>query len=465
MTVAARHLVAQVAGQPSAPDGKRVPFGWQAMAITSEPLLCTWSDLATLQPTRLRFTVAIDLRGELAVEAFVPATGRRLGVFDVRNASALQPCEIPLLPSDALDIRREGIALRLIGGNEALWILRDGQEIDDANRPHLLVPGTADALSEFHARFTSLASVQQFGWMEGCVLDGLVDLGELKGHQQATIMAQQHLDLFIRDGRLVYENPKSVAADGVIDTIEGTLPFAALARLHPHHPLLELAIAFWRKEPDAEGVVIDWISTTSEGSYTIGYPLALIAQQRNDEALKLMALTQIRLRQARLFSDGAFWRVSRANGTKANRNWARGVAWHLLGAVRTLGVLAGRADTHELIADLAQLAVWSQTFQRHDGLWSVFIDEPDLTHDTAGSAGIAAALAIGANLGLFPAQARVAARRALPGLVANLTADGFLGGVSASNKAGEELQRSSYRILYPMGMGVMAQLIAALEKA
>jgi hypothetical protein len=463
--VLCRHLPAEILAPPSQPEGKRVPFGWRALAITVEPTLLRWPALpADVRPTRLRLTVAIDLKGERYVEASLAGSGRVLGIFDVRNAAVLQPCEIPLLADDAADLCREGVALRLIDGNAPLWVLLDGAGIDDAHRPHLLVPGSADALSEFHVRFTSLASVQQFGWMEGCVLDGLLDLSDLPGRTDARAVAQRHLDLFIRGDRLVYEGPENVPADGAIYGIEGTLPFAALARLQPAHPLLELPLAWWRKESDHEGAVIDWISTTSEGSYTVGYPLALIARQRRDEALERMALTQVRLRQARLFVDGAFWRLSRSDGTRANRNWARGLAWHLLGAVRTLGVLHHRTDSRELIADLARLAEWSQSFQRRDGLWSVFIDEPGLTHDTAGSAGIAAALAIGANQGLFPAGARDAARRALPGLVANLTADGFLGGVSPSNKGGEELQRSSYRILYPMGMGLVAQLIAALAR-
>jgi hypothetical protein len=47
-------------------------------------------------------------------------------------------------------------------------------------------------------------------------------------------------------------------------------------------------------------------------------------------------------------------------------------------------------------------------------------------------------------------------------LTRHLTADGLLGGVSQSNKGGEALQRGSYRSIYQMGMGLKAQLIAAL---
>ena len=103
-----------------------------------------------------------------------------------------------------------------------------------------------------------------------------------------------------------------------------------------------------------------------------------------------------------------------------------------------------------------------QPLQRADGLWSVFVDQPGLTPDTAGSAGIAAALAIGANEGWLAPSAKIAAAKTLAGLKPHLTPDGFLGGVSQANKVGEGLQRGTYRVIYQMSMGLMAQLIAAL---
>jgi hypothetical protein len=51
----------------------------------------------------------------------------------------------------------------------------------------------------------------------------------------------------------------------------------------------------------------------------------------------------------------------------------------------------------------------------------------------------------------------------LTALKGSLTADGFLAGVSPSNKGGAAIQRSDYRVIYQMGMGLMAQLLAALE--
>jgi unsaturated rhamnogalacturonyl hydrolase len=454
-------------GSPPVPTGKRPPCGWRAVGISPtdiSPVVLRWSDLPDRTvATHLRVTIAIDLKGERMVEAVLASSGRQLGRFDVRNASVLQPCEIPLPPDDLPAIRREGIALRVAAGDGPLWILAGGQDLDPVHAPHLLVPGTLHPLAEFHARIASLGSLQPFGWMGGCVLDGLLDLGERPDGKAALAAAQRQLGMFIRGDHLIYEGPASDPCDDRIDTIEGTLPFAALARLHPGHALLDLAVQWWQREPDADGAVIDWISTTSEGSYTVAYPMALIARQRNDEALERMAATQIRLRQQRLVASDGFWRLSRSNGTRANREWARGIAWHLLGGMRTLAVLHDRPSGDGLAQGLVELAARMQGMQRADGLWSVFVDEPALVQDTAGSAGIAAALALGARLGLLPVSARESARRCLAGLVCHLTADGLLGGVSASNKGGEDLQRGAYRVIYPMGMGLMGQLIAAID--
>lgn len=172
------------------------------------------------------------------------------------------------------------------------------------------------------------------------------------------------------------------------------------------------------------------------------------------------------MRQARLFDGKMFWRTSEPKEGvigKGNRAWARGIAWQMLGYARTLRELKHRTDLAEHITAFQQLAAWVLPFQRPDGLWSVFVDKPALTPDTSGSAGIAAALAIGAQQGWLEAAARTAAAKTLAGLTLHLTPDGFLGGVSQANKGGEELQRGNYRVIYQMGMGLLAQLIAALK--
>ena len=465
---AARHLVAHVVSAPDfpLPTGKRESFGWKTAAVGAVPLVLAWPDFpADAKPTALRLTVGLDVRDEKLIEAYLPKSGRVLGTFDVRFGCLFQVFEIPLAPMDAADIKREGVALRLTKG-AALRIFTTGEGIPAALQPHLLLPGAADAMTEYFARMDSQACVQGFSWQEGCVLDGLLDLSTLTAHANLKDAARRHLSRFVINGKLVYENHVSAPSDGRIYGIEGTLPFAALAKLEPQSPLLEIALNAWAKRHDAEHAILDGQHTSSEGTYTVGYPLAVIARLRNDEALAQLALTQLRVRQARLFDGKMFWRTSEPRDgvvKKGNRAWARGVAWQMLGFARTLRELKHRNDLAELIASFQQLAAWVMPYQRADGLWSVFVDKPELTPDTSGSAGLAAALAIGAQQGWLEATAKTAAAKTLTGLKRHLTPDGYLGGVSQANKGGEELQRGSYRVIYQMGMGLMAQLVAALE--
>lgn len=461
----ARHFPARVTAASAVPltKGKRSPFGWQTAAIGEAPLQLTWPDLpSAVTPTRLRLTVGLDVRDEKLIEAFLPQSGRVVGTFDVRCGCIFQVFELTLTATDVADLRREGLSLRRTKGAD-LRVFTTGDGMPAELQPHLLVSGSADSMTEYFARMRSLACVQAFSWQEGCVLDGLLDLSALPAHGAMRDAARRQLAQFIVSGKLVYENHVSEISDDRIYGIEGTLPFAALAQLEPSSPLLELPLNFWADRHDAEHAILDGGHTSSEGSYTVGYPLAVIGRARDDEALQQLALTQLRVRQTRLFDGQTFWRTrDAADGKLGNRNWARGIAWQLLGAARTLRELKHRSDLAEHIASCRALATWAQASQRSDGLWSCFVDEPTTPPDTAGSAGIGAALAIGAQQRWLGAEARAAAEKCLAGLTPHLTSDGFLGGVAQANKGGERLQRGDYRVIYQMGMGLMAQLIAAL---
>jgi rhamnogalacturonyl hydrolase YesR len=464
----AAHLTARLASAPAGPlpAGKRVPFAWRTVAVGSQPLVLDWPHLAPdLTPTALRLTVGLDVRDEKTIEAYLPGSGRTLGTFDIRFGCLFQVYEIPLAAADLPEIRRTGLALRLTKGT-ALQVFSEGEGLPAALLPHLLLPGTTDPMTEYFLRMDSLSCIQSFGWQEGCVLDGLLDLADRPAHANLQATARRHLSRFLVDGRLVCENHRSEPSDHGIYGIEGTLPFAALAKLEPDSPLLGLALDAWASRHDPEDAILDGQLTSSEGAYTVGYPLAVIGRQRQDDALERLALTQLRVRQARLFDGRMFWRTSEPrDGSvhRGNRAWARGVAWQLLGSARTLRELKHRADLGEPVASFQQLAAWVLPRQRADGLWGVFLDDVTLTPDTAGTAGIAAALAIGAQQGWLDQRAKAAAARSLTGLRAHLTPDGLLKGAAQANKDGEALQRGDYRVIYQMGMGLMAQLIAALE--
>lgn len=63
------------------------------------------------------------------------------------------------------------------------------------------------------------------------------------------------------------------------------------------------------------------------------------------------------------------------------------------------------------------------------------------------------------RLGVLPEEYRVTIANIRAALLENLTPDGMLGGVSQSNKGGEALQRSGYRVISQMSMGLLANII------
>ena len=452
------------------PSSQRVPFGWAAGAVgrpTDGSLSLSFPQAGRSdQPVRLRFSTAIEMREKALICATLPTTGKPVGVFDVRFVPPFQPHEISLSADDAVAIRNAGVRLSLVQGENPLWIFigsGDGPTIDPALLPHLLFIDESDPYTQYFHRMASLASVQAFSWMEGCVLDGLLDLAELGTYRHMRSAAEQHLQLFLVDDRLVYEDPRCHPADNRIYGIEGTLPFAAIALLYPHHPSVEMAVKFWQGRRDEQGCVIDGNTTTSEGAYTVAYPMACIARLRQSDELATQALTQLKVRQDRLFTGTQFDRTFKPGGQQRHAAWCRGVAWEMIGMARTLRVLKDHPQSETLVASFAELSHWALESQRDDGLWSVYVKRSELTPDTAGSAGIAAALAIGHQQGWLDASAEQAARRALAGLKTHLTPDGFLGGASQSNKGGSALQSGSYRVIYQMAMGLMAQLVAALS--
>ncbi|KRF06595.1 hypothetical protein ASG89_19280 [Paenibacillus sp. Soil766] len=272
------------AGGSKVPEGKRIPMGWTAVAIgeTSEQSVrLLWKSEVTGLPAYLRMTVALDVREEVRVEARSALTGTFIGEWDIRYASVFQPYQL-LLPAEHVELlASEGIELRLTHGSSPLWIFTEGPAEAPLLFSHLLLATVEpeDPWQRMSASLASLSSLQPFGWLEGCVLDGLLDLESVYGGGKYLRTAKGHLDLFFdSNGSLHYENPRSIPVDGRIYGIEGTLPFAALAQLDPNHPAIDAAIEYWLSETSQDGTILDGTMLSAEGSYTIAYPLAVLAK-------------------------------------------------------------------------------------------------------------------------------------------------------------------------------------------
>jgi rhamnogalacturonyl hydrolase YesR len=135
--------------------------------------------------------------------------------------------------------------------------------------------------------------------------------------------------------------------------------------------------------------------------------------------------------------------------------------WLELRSSRYAG-LPGMEEVGNELHRIADVALsWRQPGS--DGLWTCFLDQPGTGIETSGSAGIAAALALGARHGLLRGRYLDVAGECLRALETFLNPDGILSGVSQHNAGGIVLQLSGYRVLSQMGMGLLALLYAELH--
>ncbi|GAA3399983.1 hypothetical protein GCM10020370_02610 [Paenibacillus hodogayensis] len=415
-------------------------------------------------------TVALGVHETKFVEAVLAGTGAVLGRFDIRFAYVFQPFELALTAEQTEAVLREGIRLQVCDGKEPLWIFDDSGG-DEARRffaPHLLIGEGESRMDRYLESFISLSSLQPFGWLEGCVLDGLYALKPVFGEQRIDPVIDAHLgQYFDADGRLLYEDLYGRAADGTFTTIEATLPLAVIVKHRSDHPVVKQALAFWdSRETNGEGIVIDGEMITAEGMYTVAYPLAVIASRLGRKDLAEQAVRQVLLRRDWLADNrNVYLRYHKNTNSRTFRNWARAYAWYMLGMTRTWielkqSAYAGLPGVPEMERELVRVAESALSWRQQGGLWSNFLDDSATGIDTSGSAGIAAALALGARHRLLPSSCAVAASVSLQALEAYLTPDGILSGVSQHNAGGMELQTCGYRVLSQMGMGLMAQLYA-----
>jgi unsaturated rhamnogalacturonyl hydrolase len=478
------------------PPNKRVPFGWMAKAVdrtgcgkdtvlkpklessfgSELPLGAMESFISRpgAEHGLFRITVAIDVREEKKIEVILPSSGKVVGLFDIRYAYVLQIFEIPIPVCYIPEVLDYGLVLRMSQGEQPLWFFSrlSPEENEAVLLPHLLLAsGDAEGKEvSFYKQLSSISSVQTFGWMEGCVLDGLYDLDEAFPYQGWREALHTHLDKFLHEeGGLIYENPRSEPVDQQIYGIEGTLPFAVIAKLWPEHPLLNLVIEFWYSRMEGGGEVIADGSITTEGAYTVSYPLAVLAKYHGRSDLAELAISNLLYRKQVLCTEAEiYWQYNNEN--RLYKNWARGCTWYMLGLTRSIvelrsGDQSMMPATDELEQECRRVAFLAMSYQRPDGLWACFLGEDESGVDTSGSAGIAAALAIGAKHGILSKEALEAAERTYAGLQAYLTRDGLLTGVAQSNRHGEALQRSGYRVISQMAMGLMGQLAAALGRS
>jgi len=448
-------------------QGRSGPKDRPLMAVNeTEPTILRWekgpaSDL----PMKLILATVLEIPGPRTKEllVYLGETGPRIASLEVTCSDPYQILSISL-PTGTLPTSGPLVLRLQLGSGERLWLFAPDPTISgglEFHTPHLT--GSKGEPDTFLDRLCSLASLQTFSWKEGCVLDGLQALAQTGRHPEAAAAIRDHLNYFGYDsGDLVYESPRSHRLVNAFTTIETTLPFAHIAALNIHHPWIRLATDYWQQLLATNGQVHDHDLISSEGAYTVAYPMTAIGVMLGEPRwVEIAENLLIKTGEHLIRPEGIYLRHW-SDGRFTHRNWARGLAWLLLGHVQTL-----RHQPHpsqRLQAQLLSIAEFAARHQLVNGLWACFVDEPEVAPDSAGSAGIAAAMALAVSAGFLPPEFRDRAERARLGLHDRLTSEGFLDGCSQSNKGGEELQRGPYRVITPYALGLLGLLEAALSR-
>lgn len=209
---------------------------------------------------------------------------------------------------------------------------------------------------------------------------------------------------------------------------------------------------------------------STEMCYTYTYPLMKIATARGDAKLAQTALDEILAVVDRLVCpDGGICQSVQANRNPKLKNWGRGAAWYMLGIAQTLRALggsplknAGLNGVERVKKAFAGGAEYLSRFQNPDGSWHCFADDPATLPESSGTAGIAAAFALGAESGLLDSSYMARAEKALEWFMSpqNIEPDGFSKNVTQSNRIGDAFQRSGYRVIMPISSGLAAHVIA-----
>jgi unsaturated rhamnogalacturonyl hydrolase len=459
------------------PLGKRIPLGWPAFPVSAKSDETNKARLSfpkirnNKASCYLRITAAIDIREEIILAVYPAENEIEIGRFDIKFAHPFQTFSIPVKPEFTEIINREGIVLKMIQGESDAWFYGSDKTRKDNTglQPHILVANVRSNEDSIRQNFLSMNSFSPFGWIGGCVLDALWEMN-LRGDSEASeILRLQLSNLLDKDKGVIFENPRTEPRDGTFNSIEDFLPFAAIVGMYPEHPSVQMAVNYLTERKNHAGLIISGTEISTEGCYTVAYPLSSIAIHRKDSDLARIALDQLYWRKKYLTDENGIYQKAFLEGNKMFKNWGRGIAWYLLGIIKTLNNLeefdcSNFNHYDEMKQEFTRACKIVASWQSKNGLFTSFPDRPGMYPDTSATAGIGLAFAWGVKTGLLDQEYLQKAKNANESLQPFYTPDGFLSGVAQINRGGETLQAGNYRVISQFGLGLAMQLKTILKE-
>lgn len=454
----------------SLPINKSIPFDWNYVEIPigGESLKLNWPinlNQIKVKNLYLRITSATDIREEVEVSVVLAKSKIQIAKIKMDFGHYFQPFQILIPPEFKQQVFSEGVFLTKTKGKQPLWIfIGNDNKTPEILCPHLLLANSFDNHNQWKKRLLSLDSIQTFGWMEGCVLDGIYDT--IKKDREASNVFISHLNKYFDQSNFIYEGYNNVRLENKINNVESLLPFAMLAKANSNHPAIKTVIDFCINHADISGNIADTINgknaVKTEECYTVSYPLAMLSKLYNRPELMHLSIVTLKYRFQFLARESQIHQRMIVPDEKYFSNWGRGIVWLLLGSVKTIPLLPESEDKEWLKNELVKTANLVLNLQQENGLWYCFINDPKTGIETSGSVGIAAALAYGYSKGLLDKKSKIAAQKTYLGLRPYFTADGLLTVTSQVNKGGEVLQREGFRVISNYTLGFLGVLESAI---
>lgn len=448
------------------PNGKRGVFGWPEAALAPgsglmfEPGRQADRELSE-SGGALLIATSRDNRADFTVQLTSRNGQDQLGVARVWCSCGPQPHVIPITSSAMARLAKEGGRLvRDDDETETLWLLNDSSHtpsLPPCWQPRLIAnnAGVTDPAERATAWLLAGGVMQSFGWRSGCVLDALHSVGT----PAASAAIDRMLDEFVdADGEPFFDQWDNTRGRPERLGAESGLAVASFVQQAPHRsaeqPFVAWARRQWETGLDNEGVYTDAETTAAEGAYMTAYPWAVAALDREDQDALDLAIHQLAKRAERLWDGENLWLRHHPDRGRTLASWARGVAWHVLGFVKTLRVVPETQRPEQLLAHAREVLAWAFGFQHPDGLWPNLFRQPSSLPDTSGSAGIAAAALLAVQQGWGDHALIDPAQRAVDALHTHIDTLGLLHGCAPDNMLGQPLLETDYRVTHPAGPGL-----------
>lgn len=461
------------------PEGQEIHPGFQAFPVGSHerPLQLNRGEGSGGLPSgdkfRISLSIGLDIRkvhnlaeGPVNFPVEVrTGNGVPLGTLDIRYAYPFIPYLLDLDRSQAEAAWNHGLVLTSRPEQENMvWFMTGVVSGAEALLPALYPVVETDRYQRFLDKMFSMASLQPFGWFEGCVMDALKAYANL-GEERARTTLQAHWDFYLPGGELRYLSPRSMPVHQVIQNVELALPLATLD-LFPNAGLEQILVEFAREQDRMEEQAGDQRHYTSEPCYTLAYPVALLARFRGLPELEGIATRLLRRRLKLLWEGDRFTQNRGETGERLFVNWGRGLAWLMLGTVKTASLLDHQEHVAGFRQQFVEIVEWAVRYRNSGELWNCFLDDPDSGQEVSGSAGIAAAMVLAVQQGWLGKDYLKLCRKVHQQIRDHyLNEEGWMHGTAQSNRDGDRLQRGGYRVISQMGMGLFASLDAALRSA